>query len=62
MIGVGSAGRLGGTEPRKVKLRLNESFVQYWTFGLSGLAAGIYRVDVKLGADPVWRTFFRVTE
>jgi hypothetical protein len=25
-------------------------------------SAGIYRVDVKLGPDPVWRTFFRVTE
>jgi hypothetical protein len=54
--------RLAGTDPRKVKLRPNESFVQYWTLQPSGLVAGIYRVDVKLGPDPVWRTFFRVTE
>jgi hypothetical protein len=41
---------------------LDEPFVQYWTIPLSGLTPAIYRVDVKLGPDPVWRTFFRVTE
>jgi hypothetical protein len=54
--------RLGGTDPTRAKLRPAESFVQYWTIPLSRLVPGIYRVDVKLGPDPVWRTFFRVTE
>jgi len=53
---------IGGTEPRKAKLRPGESFVQYWTIPLPKLVPGIYRVDVTLGPDPVWRTFFRVTE
>jgi hypothetical protein len=53
---------LGGTKPAKAKLRPGESFVQYWTIPLSTLAPGIYRVDVMLGSDPVWRTLFRVTD
>jgi hypothetical protein len=54
--------RLAGTDPVKAKLRPGESFVQYWTVPLARLVPGIYRVDVILGPDPVWRTFFRVTE
>jgi len=53
---------LGGTNPTKAKLRPGESFVQYWTIALPKLAPGIYRVDAKLGPDPVWRTYFRVTD
>ncbi len=53
---------VGGTEPRKAKLRAGEPFVQYWTIPVPRLLPGIYRVDVMLGPDPVWRTFFRVTE
>jgi hypothetical protein len=54
--------RIAGTDPRKVKLRPGESFVHSWTISPATLVPGIYRVDVKLGPDPVWRTFFRVTE
>jgi S1-C subfamily serine protease len=54
--------RVGGTDPTKAKLRPSQSFVQYWAIPLSRLAPGIYRVDVRLGSEPVWRTYFRVTE
>jgi hypothetical protein len=54
--------RLAGTDPSKAKLRPGASFVQYWTVPLARLVPGIYRVDVRLGPDPVWRTFFRLTE
>jgi len=50
------------SEPRKVKMRESESFVQYWTNELAGLRAGVYRIDVVKNGDPVWRTFFRVTD
>ncbi|OFV86543.1 MAG: hypothetical protein A2V74_12790 [Acidobacteria bacterium RBG_16_70_10] len=53
---------LGGSEPRRVKLRPSQSFVHSWSIDLARLKPGIYRVDVVLGTDPVWRTFFRVTD
>jgi hypothetical protein len=54
--------KVGESDVTPVKLRPERSFVHYWTIDLPALAPGIYRVDVKLGPDPVWRTFFRVTE
>ena len=54
--------RLQASEPRKVRLRSSESFVQSWELPLAALRPGIYRVDVVLGVEPVWRTFFRLTD
>jgi hypothetical protein len=54
--------RLGATDPAKLKLRSGKPFVQYWTIPLAALKPGLYRVDLMLGADPVWRTFFRLDE
>jgi len=54
--------RLGASDPRRVKLRSGQPFVQYWQMDVSRSRPGVYRVDVVLGTDPVWRTFFRVTE
>jgi hypothetical protein len=53
---------IGASDATKAKLRPGESFVQYWTIPLLKLVPGIYRVDVTLGPEPVWRTYFRVTE
>lgn len=53
---------VGASDPLKLKLRPGNSLVQYWTISPSGLSPGVYRVDVKLGSDPVWRTFFRITD
>jgi hypothetical protein len=54
--------RLSASEPRRVKLRPGQPFVQYWQIDISRAKSGIYRVDVVLEADPIWRTFFRVME
>jgi hypothetical protein len=54
--------RVGASNPTRMRLRPGRSFVHTWPINLPALTPGIYRVDVKLGADPVWRTFFRVTE
>src|SRR5262245_30650500 len=54
--------QLGASEVRKLRLRAGESFVQYWEIKLASLKSGIYRVDLVTGADPVWRTFFGVTD
>ena len=54
--------RLTASEDKKLRLRQGEQFVQYWEIALPGLKPGIYRVDVLAGADPMWRTFFRLDE
>ena len=54
--------RLGASEPMKTRLRPGEPFAQYWEIALASLKPGIYRIDLVLGPDPVWRTFFRVTD
>jgi hypothetical protein len=54
--------RLAATDSKKVKLRSGRSVIQYWQVNLAALKPGVYRVDLVAGSDPVWRTFFRVTE
>jgi len=33
-----------------------------WELPVGTMAAGIYRVDLLLGDETVWRDFFRITE
>jgi hypothetical protein len=54
--------RLGASNAARLKMRTSQSLVQYWKFDLATFKPGIYRVDVVLGTEPVWRTFFRVTD
>jgi hypothetical protein len=54
--------QVGASDPRKLGLRSGQYMVQYWGINLAALRPGIYRVDLFAGSDPVWRTFFRVTE
>jgi hypothetical protein len=54
--------RLLASEARKARLRSSEAFVQYWEIPLAPLRPGIHRFDVVLGQEPVWRTFFRLTD
>jgi hypothetical protein len=54
--------KLAASEPKRTRLREGESFVQYWGVPLATLKAGIHRVDVLIGVNPVWRTFFVVTD
>jgi trypsin-like peptidase len=48
----------------KKKITVNTNKLSYsgWEMDVSTLPPGIYRVDVLLDADTVWRTFFRVIE
>ena len=54
--------RLTASEERKLKLRSGQSFVQVWNVALAALKPAVYRVDVSKDGDPIWRTFFRVTD
>lgn len=48
----------------KKRITLNPDKLSYhtWELTLGTLPPGIYRVDVLLDADTVWRTFFRMVE
>src|SRR5258705_1631249 len=47
---------------KKITVTPNKLSYSMWEFNLTGLPAGIYRFDVLLDGDFVWRTFFRVVE
>ena len=48
----------------KKKITVNTDRLSYsvWELNISTLPPGIYRIDVLLDVDTVWRTFFRVVE
>jgi S1-C subfamily serine protease len=46
--------------PTKLTLRPRQYSVTRWTFALGPLQPGIYRMDLYMDADPVWRTHFRI--
>jgi S1-C subfamily serine protease len=50
------------SKPLKISLRPNQILYSSWDLTLGNLPAGIYRIDVYLDADPVWRTFFRLID
>ncbi|MGH9928681.1 MAG: hypothetical protein ACREA9_05555 [Pyrinomonadaceae bacterium] len=56
--------RLLSESPGKKKISVNPQKLSYsaWEVPLGDLAAGIYRLDVSLNTDTVWRTFFRVVD
>jgi hypothetical protein len=58
----GANHKIWASRTETVKLRSGQTLVRYWTLALAPLTPGIYRLDLTLGPDPVWRTFFRVTE
>jgi S1-C subfamily serine protease len=47
---------------KKVSFRVNTLSYSAWDMELTKLPPGIYRLDVLLDADTVWRTFFRMIE
>jgi hypothetical protein len=53
---------LGQSSPLKVSLRSGSLSASTWEIPLSSLPVGIYRVDVSLGDEIVWRKFFRMTD
>jgi hypothetical protein len=53
---------LGQSKPLKVSLHSGSLSSSSWEIPLSTLSTGIYRVDVSLGDEIVWRKFFRMTD
>lgn len=53
---------LGQSKPLKVNVHPGSVSGSVWDIPLAPLTSGIYRVDVSLGDDLVWRRFFRVID
>jgi S1-C subfamily serine protease len=53
---------LGTAAPSKLKLNKGALGYSSWTLDVSRLHAGLYRVDLVLGPDAIWRSFFRLAE
>lgn len=47
---------------KKITVTPNKLSYSLWDLNLAPLQPGIYRVDVLLDGDSVWRTFFRMVE
>jgi hypothetical protein len=56
--------RLINEAPNKKKITVNPNKLSYsaWDLTFGNLPASIYRLDVLLEGDIVWRTFFRTVE
>jgi hypothetical protein len=50
------------TGKKRITVTANKLSYSVWELDLSRLSPGIYRVDVLLDADTVWRTFFRMVD
>jgi len=53
---------VGTAKPLKVNLSKGQLIYSSWTLGVSQMPEGTYRVDLVLGSDPVWRSFFRLVD
>jgi hypothetical protein len=49
-------------KPLKVNLSKGQLMYSVWTLDIGQLPFGTYRVDLVLGTDPVWRSFFRLVD
>jgi hypothetical protein len=56
--------RLLSESPGKKKISVSPQKLSYsgWEVPLGNLPSGIYRLDVSLDSDTVWRTFFRIVD
>jgi S1-C subfamily serine protease len=56
--------KLLGESPNKKKITVDTNRISYsmWELNFAPLPPGIYRIDVLLDGDFVWRTFFRIVE
>ncbi len=54
---------LSESKPGKVNVDAGKSTLSTWQIPLAALRPGaIYRVDVALDGDPVWRSYFRIAQ
>jgi hypothetical protein len=49
-------------KPAKLNLDTGRNVDTWWQLDISKLPAGLYRLDIILGSNPAWRTFFRIIE
>ena len=49
-------------KPSKLTLRPRQYGVTMWPFPLLELTPGIYRIDLVMNGEPIWRMFFRVVD
>ena len=49
-------------KPVRLYLDPSKRSDMWWPVDIGTLPAGLYRVDVFIGEEPAWRTFFRLTE
>lgn len=54
--------KVGASDGAKLKLRPGELFFSTWLFKLETLVPGLYRVDLLLDEQPIWRGFVEVTD
>lgn len=54
--------KLGRGEPTKVKLRPGQLFFSTWTFDITKLPPGTYRVDLMLDDAAAWRGYVKVVD
>lgn len=50
------------SKPGKIDLKPGHLFDTAWKLSLGTLQPGVYRIDVFVDQDPVWRTFLRIIE
>jgi hypothetical protein len=53
---------VGTTTALKLNVPKGQLVFSVWTFEVGSLPDGTYRVDLVLGSDPVWRSFFRLVD
>jgi Trypsin-like peptidase domain len=53
---------MGFTKPAKLNFSKNQVGFTSWSFEIAHWATGLYRIDLVVDSDPVWRSFFRLTD
>jgi hypothetical protein len=53
---------LATTKPTKVDLKIGQQQHLNWTVPLTTIAPGVYRLDICLDEDPMWRGYIRVKD
>jgi hypothetical protein len=54
--------KIGRGEATKIKMRPGQLFFTAWAFNIAALPPAVYRVDMILDDEPVWRGYVRITE
>jgi len=54
--------KIGRGDATKVKMRPGQLFFTTWAFNIAALPPAVYRVDMILDDEPVWRGYVRITE